>query len=90
MNKYYCIAGILSVSFTLALAEQPEPLRCKIIEKKGAVQLWSKATSSMGTLEGSSDLTSGKTLILKEDAQLRLTFEPLIDLLFEGDDDHRI
>ncbi|MBN1577960.1 MAG: SUMF1/EgtB/PvdO family nonheme iron enzyme [Chitinispirillaceae bacterium] len=76
--------GVLLLLFTLSFAgEQPEQLRCKIIDIKGAVQLWSKTSSAMGTLKRSDDLSSGKTLILKDDASLHLTFEPLIDLFIE-------
>ncbi len=84
LKKYLSLMYILPFFFTFAsVADQPEPIRCKIIERKGSVGLWSKATSVMGVLDKDSDLTAGKTLILKEDASLHLLFEPLIDLFCE-------
>ncbi|MBN1306633.1 MAG: SUMF1/EgtB/PvdO family nonheme iron enzyme [Chitinispirillaceae bacterium] len=76
-------AGIMLLFVLSAAGEQPEALRCKIIDKKGAMQLWSKTASTMGALERSDDLSSGKTLILKDDASLHLMFEPFIDLFLE-------
>jgi len=84
-NFHGCIVLTLSLLLTISAAQkQPENLRSKIVEKKGTIQLWSKTNTKMGTLKRSADLTSGKTLILDDDASLHLTLEPLIDLFIKS------
>lgn len=69
---------------TVSAPSAPEPLRSKIISKTGNIGLWSKSTSSMGSLDNSSDLQSGKTLILDNNEFIHLTFEPLIEMKIRG------
>lgn len=69
---------------TAPVSAPPEPLRCKIISKTGVIGLWSKNTSSMGSLDNCSDLQSGKTLILDNNEFIQLTFEPLIEMKLRG------
>lgn len=77
-SALYIITVIL-YSLPVSGQKGPEELRCKVINKKGSVKLWSKKDSRMMDFQECGELISGTTIILKNGAELQLTFEPLID-----------
>ena len=77
------VLGCLFCSAAVLAAEQPDLLRCKIIDRKGTVSVWSKKSSKKTAFEKSSDLVGGTTLLLSDDASLRLAFEPLVEIFIK-------
>ncbi|MBN1759203.1 MAG: SUMF1/EgtB/PvdO family nonheme iron enzyme [Chitinispirillaceae bacterium] len=78
---WFGIGGCLLCAGIVFASEQPELLRCKIIERKGEITAWSKTTSRKDVFKDTSKLNSGTTLLLPSGASLQLTFEPLIELI---------